>query len=122
MKKVKFLHRVTKQCLYRGNTPDFLKTDWIHWPDMIQVERYLSKYWIITGDKVSLMSQTYRDAIDAVELNISKDNTIAIFEDKTSWEQGLLEILVEQFNLRPAGSELTVQILKDQIRNKLGSS
>lgn len=61
------LHRTTK--LYRTsvNTPDFPVSDWIHDPDLSAVIGFDSKYWVITGDAVSLMSQAERDAVDAAE-------------------------------------------------------
>lgn len=40
---------------------------WIWRPDVSAVGAFLSKYWIITGDVVTLMDQAARDAVDAQE-------------------------------------------------------
>ena len=61
------LNRTTKAYRTSVNTPDFPVADWIHQPDMSAVVGFQSKYWIITGDVVTLMDQSARDAVDAAE-------------------------------------------------------
>lgn len=61
------LHRVTKQYLPSVNDPDFPTADWIHSPDLSAVAGFASKHWTITGDVITLMSLSERNAVDAAE-------------------------------------------------------
>lgn len=61
------LHRTTKQLLRSVNTPDYPSEDWIINPDLSAVGGYASKYWLISGDAVSLMSEADRATLDAAE-------------------------------------------------------
>lgn len=61
------LNRTTKQYLISVNTPDFPTANWIINPDLSAVVGFEAKYWTITGDVVTLMSQAERDAVDAAE-------------------------------------------------------
>lgn len=58
------VNRVTKQYLTSVNTPDFPSSQWIVNPDLSAVGGFPSRYWILTGDVVTLMSQAQRDAVD----------------------------------------------------------
>ena len=71
------LNRTTNQFLTSVNTPDFPTADWIINPDLSAVTGFASKYWIITGDVVTLLDQAARDAVDAAEL------AQKILDDKT---------------------------------------
>jgi hypothetical protein len=68
------VHRTTKQYLKSANTPDYPVETWIINPDLSAVEGFPSKYWIITGDVVTLMSQAERDAVDAAEKLLNEQN------------------------------------------------
>ena len=63
------LNRTTKQFRTSVHTDDFPTVDWIINPDLSAVVGFASKYWIITGDVVTLMTNEapdfLRDAIDA---------------------------------------------------------
>lgn len=61
------LHRTTKELKLSVNTPDFPIGLWVINPDLSAVIGFPSKYWTITGDGVSLMAQTARDAVDTQE-------------------------------------------------------
>ncbi|MDH3450925.1 MAG: hypothetical protein OEN20_00790 [Gammaproteobacteria bacterium] len=61
------LNRTTRQYIQFANTPDYPTVDWIINPDLSAVVGFDSKYWIITGDIVTLMDQASRDAVDAQE-------------------------------------------------------
>ncbi len=39
--------------------------EWIHAPDISAVVGFAERYWVVTGDVVSLMDQASRDALDA---------------------------------------------------------
>jgi hypothetical protein len=59
------LNRTTKEYRASANTPDFPEIDWIINPDMSAVVGFDSRYWVITGDVVSLMAEVDRTALDA---------------------------------------------------------
>lgn len=62
------LNRITKEFRPRANTPDFPTAQWIINPDLSAVAGFLPKYWIITGDVVTLMTPAERDAQDDADL------------------------------------------------------
>lgn len=61
------VHRTTKQYLASVNTPEYPTVDWIINPDLSAVTGWASKYWLISGDTVSLMSPAQRATVDADE-------------------------------------------------------
>lgn len=67
------LNRTTKQFLASANTPDYPLVDWIHNPDMSAVTGFDSRYWIITGDTVTLMDAASRAALDAAAVDAARD-------------------------------------------------
>lgn len=67
------VNRTTKQFLASVNTPEYPTVDWIINPDLSAVTGFASKYWIITGDVVTLMDAGQRAALDAAELEALRD-------------------------------------------------
>lgn len=61
------LNRFTKEYRRSVHTPDYPAVDWIRNPDLSAVAGLASKYWLVSGDTVSAMSQAQRDAVDAQE-------------------------------------------------------
>ncbi len=61
------LNRTTKEYLTSVNTPDFDVSLWVINPDLSAVIGFASKYWIITGDVVTLQNQAQRDITDDTE-------------------------------------------------------
>lgn len=57
------LNRTTKVYLESVSTPDFDPADYIINPDLSAVEGIPSKFWKITGDAVSEMSQAEKDSL-----------------------------------------------------------
>jgi len=55
------VHRTTKQHKKSVNTPDYPTADWIHNPSTPAV---LSKYWNISGDTITEMTQAEKDTVD----------------------------------------------------------
>ena len=70
------LHRTTKEFKRSASTSSFPVADWIINPDLSAVGTFPSKYWIITGDTVTLMNAAARNAVDAQEA------TDAVAEDR----------------------------------------
>jgi hypothetical protein len=104
-----FLNRTTKQYVPRGNTPDFPVEDWIKHPDMTAVEQspgifVPDRYWIITGDIVTLMDQAARDAEDAALADEQKlgyrVEAASAPEDRNSGRGFEVRAIIEQFNRR----------------------
>ena len=61
------VHRTTKQYLRSVSTGDYPVQDWIINPNLSAVTGFASKYWTITVDVVTLMTQGERDAVDSSE-------------------------------------------------------
>ena len=76
------LHRTTRQYLSSVNTPDYPVIDWIINPDLSAITGFANQYWIITGDVITLMDQSARDAVDVTNLSDARDR-IANELDKT---------------------------------------
>ena len=98
--------------------------NWIHAPDLSAVIGQPTKYWIITGDVVSLMSLAERDAVDAADLSNTRDgkaNQLDRVEDIL--RAFALVVLDEINNLRSQHSlpPRTIAQLKNAVRGKLGS-
>jgi len=68
------LHRTTKQYFPFANTPDYSLVNWIINPDLTEIIGFPSKYWVITDDVVTLMSQAERDSVDLAEAETVKNN------------------------------------------------
>lgn len=63
------LNRTTKQYISSVHTPNYDPADWIINPDISAVIGIDSRYWKITDDVVSEMTQVEKDAVDAAELS-----------------------------------------------------
>ncbi len=61
------LHRTSLE--FRGlvNTPDFDTGTWVINPDMSPVDGEPKKYWVLTGDVLSVMDQAGKDVVDAAD-------------------------------------------------------
>lgn len=57
------LHRTTKEYIESANTPEYPESEWIINPDLSNVQGVPNKYWKITGDIVTEMSSTEKDAV-----------------------------------------------------------
>lgn len=92
------LNRSTKVYLTSVNTPDYPILNWIHNPDLGAVVGFPSKYWSISGDTVSLMSQTERDAVDLAELNAQRDGQAAQIDDLEGYLRAFALVLLDELN------------------------
>lgn len=92
------LNRATKQLIPSANTADYPIASWIINPDLSAVAGFASKYWTITGDAVTLMTQAQRDAIDAAALAGSRDATTALRDDVEDAERAALNVILDEFN------------------------
>lgn len=99
------LNRTTKEFLESVNTPDYPLIDWIHDPDLSSVIGWDSKYWLITGDIVSLMSEAERDAVDASEaaqlVIDNRTDAVSQIDESTSigvHQRAMIELLNKRDN------------------------
>lgn len=121
------LNRVTKQLRKSVNTPDFPVADWIINPNLINVENTPTRYWNITDDLVTLMSQVDRDFVDttlaADSLQTQIDEAISS-TDTNRRLLGFMAVMVQEVNFLRAELNLTpVRTLanyKTQTKLKIG--
>lgn len=92
------LNRTTKQYLPSVNTPDYPTAQWIINPDLSAVVGFSSRYWIITGDVVTLMNQAQRDALDAQLLAASRDATVNSIDAVGSFDRAQTQALQQELN------------------------
>lgn len=96
------LNRTTKQFFQSANTPDFPVVDWIVNPDLTAVAGQPVKYWLISGDTVSLADAGEQATIDAAilaaQVAADKDREKQEFDDRRVLK-GLAELLVDEFNI-----------------------
>lgn len=142
------LNRTTRQYIPSANTPDYPAADWIINPDLSAVVGFDARYWIITGDVVTLMDAAARAALDAANLTAARDAVAAELDRVESVMRAFALILVDELNAHSAavngvltainnGSSLasiktavsaitplptrTAAQIKTAIRNKLGT-
>lgn len=122
-----FLHRTTKQ-FFNSIAPDALQeplADYISEPDLSAVLGTLSRYWIITGDVVTEMSQAQRDIVDEAALTASRDLTVdGEVDNLEGVMRQVIKLIIQELNILRAEHGLpdrTLAQLKTQIRNGLGS-
>jgi hypothetical protein len=113
------LNRTTKQLIKSVNTPDYPESDWIIDPDLSGVVGVTTKYWVITGDVVSEMSQAEKDVVDAAEVQALEDGEILEL-DNGILKRFVLVLLDEINRSRTADGANTVTIaqLKNAMRAK----
>lgn len=92
------LNRTTKQLLTSANTPDHPSNDWIINPDLSSVSGVPPKYWVITGDVVSVMDAATQAIVDATDLQKVKDATE--LESQRGVLKAVIAALVKTINLR----------------------
>lgn len=93
------LNRATKQYIPSANTPDYPIDDWIHDPDLSAVIGFDSRYWVITEDVVTLMSQAERDALDATLLNAGRDEIAAQLDNVEDVLRAFMLTVLDELNL-----------------------
>jgi hypothetical protein len=93
------LNRTTKQFIPSANTTEYPVEFWIIEPNMTAVVGQPSKYWIISGDVVSLMNQAQRDAVDAAELSAARDETALRVDQVEDIIRALSLTLLDELNM-----------------------
>lgn len=114
------LNRTTKQYLTSVNTPDYPIAEWIVNPDISLVEGQPTRYWNISGDSVSLMSQAEMDAVDATILaaQVLTDKTVQKARLTERLLKALIVTIMNEINILRANDGLpdrTITQLKNAI-------
>jgi hypothetical protein len=99
--------------------------DWIIDPDLSAVTGFPARYWIITGDDVTLMDQASRDALDAALLEQARDQAVnAAIDNVENILRQVVKLMVDEINILRAQHGLPARTLaqvKTAIRNGYGS-
>jgi hypothetical protein len=96
------LNRTTKQYIASANTVEYPVVSWIINPDLSAVIGFDSKYWTITGDVVSLLSQAERDALDAAALGAARDARANRLDQVEDIARAAILVIMDEFNLHSA--------------------
>ena len=92
------LNRTTKQFLPSANTPDYPVADWIHNPDMSAVTGFDSRYWIITGDTVTLMDAASRAALDTAAVEAARDELANQLDQTEDILRAVVMMMLDELN------------------------
>ena len=93
-------HRTTKAVLRSvcsGELPEPI-ANFIEDADLSAVSGFANKYWTITGDLVTLMSQVERDAVDAADLIVRRDAQADEIDALESFMRAFALILIDELN------------------------
>ena len=133
-----YLNRTTKEYV-RGIDPTGMETktgevfkgpdgqavpnaNWARNPDMSAVVGEPSKYWVITGDNVTLMDQAARDAVDAADEEARLDSIADELDQTQSILKAFAQVMLDQLNILRVNDGLpaaTLAQLKAAVRGKL---
>ena len=121
-----YLHRTSKEYLLSVSPSSLPEpvANYIIAPILSAVVGYPSKYWIITGDDVTLMDQAARDAVDVAEIAANRDDVAGQMDSMENIIRAFALAVLDEFNVLRAQHSLperTISQLKTAVRNKLGS-
>lgn len=122
-----YLHRITKS-YFKSIPPNELPEaveNYIDTPDLSAVEGVPSKYWVITGDVVSEMSQEEKNTVDFMTLNDQREAAVnEMIDGLESDLRQLVRLIMSELNILRAEHGLaprTLAQLKTAIRNGYGN-
>jgi hypothetical protein len=125
------LHRTTKQLLVSvdpNGLPEPI-ANYIEDPDLSAVTGEPNKYWIITGDVVTLMDQAAQDAVDAAELAAREAQSRTISVDavaepltNNALTGHQMRAIIELFNKRDNFNTTRIIELQNQVQAMIGST
>ena len=96
----RWLHRTTKQELRSVPSAELPEPigNYIEEPDLSAVSGFPTKYWIVTGDIVTLMDQAGRDAVDAAGLSVTFDALASELNSTTERDRAIVLALLDIVN------------------------
>ena len=120
----KWIHRTSKQLLVSVPSADLPESqaNYIEEPDLSAVSGQPNKYWVITGDVVTLMDAGAQAVVDAALAEAQADATANELDATQSIMKAFAEVLVDEINLLRAEHALaarTLAQLKTAVRGKL---
>ncbi|SHL43168.1 hypothetical protein SAMN05216428_102387 [Nitrosospira sp. Nsp11] len=92
------LNRTTNEFRRSVHEPNYPAGEWIINPNLAAVEGFESKYWIITGDTVTLMDQAARNAVDLAELETQRDAIASMFTNPEDVLRAFMRVVLNEFN------------------------
>lgn len=92
------LNRATRQYIQSVNTPDYPSQDWIINPDLSAVAVWPNRYWLITGDAVTLMDAAARTAVDTAQLELMRDAVTAQFDQTEDVLRAFMLAVLDEMN------------------------
>lgn len=116
------LHRTTLDFYPLVNPEYFPASTYVLNPDMSPVAGVPKKYWKLTGDVLSVMSQAEKDAFDAAQLSTQRDNLADSIERAGTVWRAFAEVVLDEINILRANQSLpprTLAQLRAAMRNKL---
>jgi len=72
--------------------------EWLYDPDLSAVLGQPTKYWVITGDVISLLGQSARDAIDDAEVIAQLDGIADEIDQAQTYSKAAMEVIIDEFN------------------------
>ena len=120
----RWVHRTTKQLLESVSPASLSEpvANYISEPDLSAVSGFVSKYWTITGDVISLLDQAARDAVDAAEDTAQLDEIADELTQTRTITRAFAEVVLDEINLLRAQHSLparTLTQLRNAVRSKL---
>lgn len=94
----------------------------IYQPDLSAVAGQPVKYWVVSGDVISLANQAARDAVDTAELSTRRDSLANEIDRDESFMKGFALVVLDEINALRAQhglSQRSIAQLKNAVRNKL---
>jgi hypothetical protein len=76
------LHRTTLDYREGVELDDYPVEDWVHNPNMTPVEDVMKRYWKLTGDVLSEMTQGEKETLDAPDMPAHIANCQGMLEDR----------------------------------------
>lgn len=122
-----YVHRTTKQYLQSYSPNDLPEplANYIESPDLSNVVGVPTKYWVITGDVITEMSQPEKDVVDAALLSATRDAVVQReIDDLESVMRQLVKLMVSEINIlrqQHALADRTLAQVRTQLRDDLGS-
>ncbi len=95
-----WLHRTDNALLRSVASADLpeAQANYIEEPDLSAVAGQPVKYWIVTGDTISLADQATRDAIDAAELSAQRDALAGEIDTVETYTRAFALVVLDEFN------------------------
>lgn len=92
------LNRTTKELVTQAYLPQYPLASWIRNPDLSAVAGQPAKYWIITGDVVTLMDAAARTAADAAELEANRTAAVAQLQRTEDVLRAFMLLVLDELN------------------------